>query len=68
MATRTYTLTLQVTAPATTGESDIEHALNAALNEPPCDWGTWTVGFVQVSRVEVDPDPDDETAEAPTGQ
>lgn len=48
---RTITLELQVTVPATTGESEVERAVNAALDEPPCDWGDWTVGEVVITKI-----------------
>jgi hypothetical protein len=46
---RTITLEIQVTAPAATGEWEIERAINAALDEPPCEWGEWKVGAAVVT-------------------
>ena len=43
---------LRVTVPKVTGESDVENAINAALDEPPCDWGIWTVGAACITGVE----------------
>jgi hypothetical protein len=51
---RVYTLQLIVEAPTTTGESEVENALNAALDEPPCDWGNWTVGAARIIAVDVE--------------
>lgn len=49
--TKVVTLTIDVTVPATTGENEIEEALNAALDEPPCDWEEWTVGRLKITEV-----------------
>ena len=49
--TRTITLQVSVTVPTTVGESEVERAINAALDEPPCDWGTWTVGAAVITNV-----------------
>ena len=43
MMMRVIALHITVTVPATVGESEVENAINAALDEPPCDWGDWTV-------------------------
>ena len=53
MTKRVYTLSLTVTAPTTTGERDIANAVNAALDEPPCDWGEWMVGAAMVTDVKL---------------
>jgi hypothetical protein len=50
--TRRITLTLIVDVPATTGENEVETAINAALDEPPCDWGEWIVGAATIQGVE----------------
>lgn len=49
---RRVTLELVVEADATVGENDIENAINAALDEPPCDWGDWTVTAAVIVKVE----------------
>lgn len=52
--TRTIHLTLAVTVPATVGESEVEQAINAALDESPennNDWGCWEVGAALISDV-----------------
>jgi hypothetical protein len=51
---RAVTLSITVTVPAAVGENEVETEINAALNEPPCDWGEWTVGpaiIIDVKRV-----------------
>lgn len=48
---RTMTLQVMVTVPAITPESEVESAFNAALDEPPCDWGEWVVGAVSIVSV-----------------
>jgi len=50
--TRTMTFELQVTVPAATGESEVQNAINQALDEPPCDWGRWIVGAAVITKVE----------------
>ncbi len=50
---RRMTLSLTVDVPVTTGENEVETAINAALDEPPCDWGTWFVGAVEITAVSV---------------
>lgn len=42
--TRTIILQIEVKIPATVGESEVERAINAALDEPPCNWENWIVG------------------------
>lgn len=49
---KTITLVIDVIVPAKTGESEVEKALNSALDEPTCDWGGWTVGGFSVLKVE----------------
>lgn len=44
MRKRIITLEIEVEVPATTGESEVEQAINAALDEPPCEWEDWKVG------------------------
>lgn len=51
MMKRTITFEIQVTVPATTGEAEVERAINAVLDEPPCDWGDWTVGAAVITQV-----------------
>ena len=48
---RQITLQLTVEVPATVGESEVENAINAALDEPPCDWDDWTVSGVSIVGV-----------------
>jgi len=52
-AERLYTLQLVVRAPTTTSENEISNAVNEALDEPPCDWGNWTVSSAEVISVEL---------------
>jgi len=54
MAIRTYLITIEVSAPHTTTEAEISNAINAALDEPPCDWQDWTVGAANVTGVRLD--------------
>lgn len=51
MAKRIYVLEIRVEAPTKTGESEIEAAINIALDEPPCDWRDWTVGSAVITNV-----------------
>ena len=51
MMTREITLELTVTVPAVVGESEVERAINSVLDEPPCDWGNWTVGAALITKV-----------------
>ena len=51
MRTRTITLQIEVEVPAVVGENEVSNAINAALEEPPCDWGDWTVGAAVITRV-----------------
>lgn len=51
MMYRTLTLTIEVTAPATVGENEISAAINAALDEPPCDWDDWEVGAAIITAI-----------------
>lgn len=48
---RVITFTVEVTVPAATGESEVAAAVNAALDEPPCDWGEWEVGPATIAEV-----------------
>lgn len=48
---RRLKLVLYVTTPATIGEAEVTNAINAALDEPPCDWGDWFVDGVTVESV-----------------
>lgn len=48
---RNMTLQLTVIVPDDVGESAVEDAINAALDEPPCDWGDWTVSGVDIINV-----------------
>lgn len=52
MKKRTITLQLTVTAPATVSENEISNAINAALDEPYCDWGDWLVGAAVIVDVD----------------
>jgi hypothetical protein len=57
IAGREITLTITVTVPAATGENEVETAINAALDEPYCEWDNWTVGaaiITGVKRVTID--------------
>ncbi len=64
---RDIVLQVTVRVPATTGENEVETALNAALDETPqtgLDWGDWEVGALSVTdarnvTVTVDEDPDE---------
>ena len=48
---RQITLCVIVTVPATVSENEVEQAINAVLDEPPCDWGNWMVGAAVICRV-----------------
>lgn len=40
----------------TDGEADVEAvetAINLVLDEPPCSWGSWTVGAATVVKIAV---------------
>lgn len=45
------TLEIRVTVPAIVSENEVGRAINAALDEPPCDWGDWTVGAAVITKV-----------------
>jgi hypothetical protein len=47
---KTVKLYLEVEVPKNTKPADVAEALNAALDEPPCEWGEWTVGAVLVDE------------------
>ena len=49
---RRMTLQIEVEVDARVGESEVGSAINAALDEPPCDWGDWTVGAAVIVKVE----------------
>lgn len=51
MKTRIMTVEIQVEVPANVGESAVEQEINAALDEPPCDWEGWTVGAARITNV-----------------
>ena len=58
---RDITIQVTVRVPGTTGENEVETALNAALDETPengLDWGEWEVGAVTVIDVQHVPDLD----------
>ena len=48
--TRVITLEVEVEIPANIGESEVEAAINAALEEPPCEWGDWSVGAAVITK------------------
>ena len=48
---RTYLVQIEIETPHTTGENEVERAINAALDEPPCDWGEWCVGYASITQV-----------------
>ena len=54
-----FTLELTVTVPddepSTYGA--VEESINAALNEPPCDWAGWFVGAATIVKTEHDIEP-----------
>jgi hypothetical protein len=48
---RVIHLSIDVTVPANVGESEVERAINAALDESPetgLEWGNWIVGAATV--------------------
>lgn len=49
---RKITLTVEVIVPVLTTENEVSDALNAAFDEPPCEWGDWEVGGLSVIKVE----------------
>lgn len=51
MKKRIIEVCIQVTVPAVVGESEVEREINAALDEPPCDWGEWEVGAALITCV-----------------
>lgn len=57
---RIYTLQLAVETPHTTGESEVADAINAALDEPPADWGEWGVGCADVVGVVTETEEEEE--------
>jgi len=54
---RTYLVSIEITAPHTTTENEIERAINAALDEPPCDWSDWIVGYATIQGIHSDHHP-----------
>lgn len=50
MKTRIMTIQIDIEVPVEVGESTVEREINAALDEPPCDWGNWTVGLAIVTK------------------
>lgn len=44
MKTKMIYLTLAVKVPEETSPGEVADLINMALDEPPCDWGNWTVG------------------------
>lgn len=51
MKTRVMKFELEVEVPATVGENEVSTAINAALDEPPCEWGDWVVGPASIVDV-----------------
>jgi hypothetical protein len=47
---RRTTLQIDIEAPTKYSGEDIAEAINAALDEPPCEWGDWTVGGARVVK------------------
>lgn len=47
---REIPLTLTVTVPDWTGPQTVADAIDGKLDEPPCDWGAWIVGYVQPAQ------------------
>lgn len=52
-------LALVVTVPDDVAVSTVTEAVNAALNEPPCDWGSWTVGEAVCTGTDTLPNEED---------
>lgn len=48
---RRMTLSIEVLVPAEVGENEVEEAINAALDEPPCDWEEWSIGAAGIKTV-----------------
>jgi hypothetical protein len=42
---------LEVTVSKLTAESEVESVINAALDEPQNDWGSWYVGAAIITDV-----------------
>jgi hypothetical protein len=47
---KTVTLRIMVSVPTDVHPNDVAEAINARLDEPPCDWGVWTVGGAEVVK------------------
>ena len=45
-----HTLQIVVKVPYAIKAETVENEINAALDEPPADWGSWTVGAAVVVR------------------
>ena len=45
------TIEIEVMVPAGTNEAEVADCINAALDEPPCDWTDWAVGAAIVKSV-----------------
>lgn len=41
---RKFIVELEVIADSEVHPDEVAAAINAALDEPPCSWGTWVVG------------------------
>lgn len=48
---KTITVQIQVEVPESAKAEEVITQIDAALNEPPCDWGEWSVGFSEVVKV-----------------
>jgi len=51
---------IEVETPSDISEHKVANAINAALEEPPCDWGNWTVGIARVVETACLVEDDDE--------
>jgi len=47
---RVVRVSIDVTVPLTTTDENVEESINAALDEPPCDWDDWLVGAARAAQ------------------
>lgn len=47
---KTVTIQIQIEIPESVKTEEVVTQIDALLNEPPCDWGEWSVGFSEVVK------------------